>query len=131
MKFLTVAALFAAAAVAMPYAPGSPLTGTTPSSAGTCGNAQLSCCDTLDQNAVVTEDESASLLDLLKGADLDVLSDGVLGKYSGCSALASVEVIEGTVGGQCNNHAACCNGGDGDINGLVNVAVPCLPINVL
>ncbi|KAL4864381.1 hypothetical protein BDV12DRAFT_176252 [Aspergillus spectabilis] len=112
--------------MAMPHAP-SP--SSSPSEValprGACGNAELSCCEDIDETSIVSEEEEASLLKLLSN---DVLSNGVLGKYRGCSALAS---LQGTVGGQCNNHVACCNGGDNEINGLVNVAIPCLPISLL
>ncbi|KAL2863383.1 hydrophobin family protein [Aspergillus lucknowensis] len=123
MKFFAVAALFAASALAIPHAPSSTEIEQSQSS---CGKAQLSCCNELDNGTVVSAEEESSLLDLLGNSD--VLSDGVLGKYRGCGALAS---LQGTVGGQCNNHVACCDVGDTDTSGLVGVAIPCLPLNLL
>ncbi|KAL3463886.1 hypothetical protein BJX64DRAFT_255803, partial [Aspergillus heterothallicus] len=90
----------------------------------TCGRAQLACCAELSDEEVSREDED-SLLNLLGNAD--VLSNGVLGRYRGCSGLVS---LQSAVGGQCRNNAACCDAGDTELNGLVNIAIPCLPINL-
>ncbi|KAL6233041.1 hypothetical protein BDW75DRAFT_232273 [Aspergillus navahoensis] len=109
----------------------------------TCGNAHLSCCESTDESVSITKEEGEGLLHLL-GGTRNVLSDGLLGKYSGCSSLASVQGIvgagggQGLVSGQCNNHVACCDAGENELvgtnskqNGLANVAVPCVPVQVL
>ncbi|KAL4920042.1 hypothetical protein BDW62DRAFT_199132 [Aspergillus aurantiobrunneus] len=131
MKFFTVAALLATTVTAMPHAPSMDIQQTQKQ----CGRAELSCCDSVDNSTPLTHQEHESLLDLLGGSLSGALSNGGVGKFGGCSSLASVDGVLGTdgkglVGGQCNNHVACCDAGDNDINGLVNVAIPCVPVNV-
>ncbi|KAL3452765.1 hypothetical protein BJX65DRAFT_302672 [Aspergillus insuetus] len=128
MKLLIISTLLAAAtALALPTEhPGTGTeTSTTETQDGyTCGRAQLACCPDQESTSISREEED-SLLNLLGGSD--VLANGVLGRYRGCSGLAS---LQSAVGGQCNNNAACCDAGDTELNGLVNVAIPCLPINL-
>ncbi|KAL4899611.1 hypothetical protein BDW74DRAFT_183568 [Aspergillus multicolor] len=144
----TVLATILATATAIPHAPApvpahgsnSDLTGNAAlisqaQSENKCGNAHLSCCESTDNSVSISEEEKLGLLDLLGGRS-DLLNN-LLGKYSGCSSLASVEGIvgagggQGLVSGQCNNHVACCDAGDNQLTGVLNVAVPCIPVNVL
>ncbi|KAL4936432.1 hypothetical protein BDV06DRAFT_93194 [Aspergillus oleicola] len=134
MRFLALAA-FISAALAMPQPNGPAVEQNTALSKDTCGSAQLSCCESTDKSVHLTQEEEEGLLHLLGGGS-NVLSDGVLGKYSGCSELVSVNALlgaesNGLVSGQCNNHVACCNAGPQELDGLANVAVPCVPVNVL
>ncbi|KAL2856443.1 hypothetical protein BJY01DRAFT_242778 [Aspergillus pseudoustus] len=127
MKFLALATLFAAAAIAMPTdctAPSTSIEQSTTQTENTCGRAQLACCPDASSEDVSRE-ERASLLNLLGNSD--VLSNGVLGRYRGCSGLVS---LQAAVGGQCNSNVACCNTGDNEFNGLINVGIPCVPINL-
>ncbi|KAL4793687.1 hypothetical protein BDV19DRAFT_366085 [Aspergillus venezuelensis] len=133
MRFLALATLFAATALAAPGAPS--LTQNTALSKDTCGSAQLSCCDSEDNSVSITKEDEEGLLHLL-GGGASVLSDGVLGKYSGCSELIPVNALigaegNGLISGQCNNHVACCNAGPQTQDGVVNAAIPCIPVNVL
>ncbi|PTU19679.1 hypothetical protein P175DRAFT_0534132 [Aspergillus ochraceoroseus IBT 24754] len=123
MKFFAVAALFATAAIAMPHEPSYTAVDQTQN---ICGKAQLSCCNALDSSAHVSKDEENDLLALLGEGLLN--NGGVLGKYHGCSPLVS---LVGNIGEQCDNHVACCNDVSSNNNGVVNVVVPCLPVNVL
>ncbi|KAL2809433.1 hypothetical protein BJX63DRAFT_405846 [Aspergillus granulosus] len=130
MKFLALATLFAAVALAMPAdhhgsEGDSGSEGHNDSQPGyACGQAQAACCPDLNREDITREQEGA-LLDLLGNSDI---APNLLGGYRGCSSLVS---LQNTVGGQCNNHVACCNAGDTELNGLVNIAIPCLPINLL
>ncbi|KAL4933261.1 hydrophobin family protein [Aspergillus undulatus] len=134
MKFLALATLVATA-LAMPQ-PGPPRIEQNPAlTQNSCAKAQLSCCDTIEKKTEITQEEEEGLLSLLNGGSS--IANGLLGKYSGCSALlSSVNGLigadgKGLVGGQCNNHVACCNTGPGgDQDGLANVAIPCIPVQV-
>ncbi|OJJ59169.1 hypothetical protein ASPSYDRAFT_89883 [Aspergillus sydowii CBS 593.65] len=143
MKFLAIAAL-AATALAIPNGPGYGASNNdytsqqdidqeqtiTPQS---CGKAQLSCCSSEDKTTKVSPQASKDLLNLLGNDALD----GLLGNYKGCAPLVDADVLnipELLKQGQCNNNFACCNQNDsGDINqqGLVNAAIPCIPVKVL
>ncbi|KAL4757719.1 uncharacterized protein BDW70DRAFT_163298 [Aspergillus foveolatus] len=156
-SLIAIAVLGLQMASAAPYAPGSSNAAiiSQAQEQNTCGNAHLSCCESTDNSVSLTQEEEEGLLHLLGGTS-SVLSDGLLGKYSGCSSLASVEGIlgagggQGLVSGQCNNHVACCDAGDNELvgflktraavlkpdskgiqNGLANVAVPCVPVQIL
>jgi hypothetical protein len=85
MKLLILSILAAATALAFPTEhPGTGTeTSTTEAQDGnTCGRAQLACCPDQESTTISREEED-SLLNLLGGSD--VLANGVLGQYRGCS----------------------------------------------
>jgi hypothetical protein len=84
MKLLILATLLATA-LAFPTSPagtGTEASTTENQDGNTCGRAQLACCPDLEATSISRE-EGDSLLNLLDGSD--VLANGVLGGYRGCS----------------------------------------------
>ncbi|KAL4803398.1 hypothetical protein BDV18DRAFT_144692 [Aspergillus unguis] len=152
MRFFAITALLATTALAMPgnlYPNGgNPGTGVEPTNPGndgntggnngnggngdnsqagqTCGAAQLSCCKSNgDFNNSPDNTASASGLAGLLGLG-NVLTgalDGLLGGYAACNVLSGVD--------SCNEETVCCNPSDTPQFGLVNVNIPCIPINAL
>ncbi|PGH27231.1 hypothetical protein AJ80_01188 [Polytolypa hystricis UAMH7299] len=137
MKFSAViVAAFAAVAIAAPGEYRSPGKDVTIEQAqNSCGNSQLYCCNKSIQ-ANNNEDVSTSLLNLGKligGGNGEGLVGGLFGQ---CSKLtANVNVIGGAVSDllnqNCKTTAACCQNTNSEANGVVAVALPCIPVAAL
>ncbi|WEW56061.1 hypothetical protein PRK78_001496 [Emydomyces testavorans] len=138
MKFFFSASFFALA-TAVAAAPGyGPSAGTPPSltneqAIAKCGNANLSCCnkEINKVNAQGVDSDFGVLNGLLKNANIQDIS-----VFDQCSKL---DVGVGVLGAgltdllnqKCKQTAACCQNNKSEANGLVALAVPCIPLNVL
>ncbi|KAJ5311897.1 hypothetical protein PENANT_c022G01968 [Penicillium antarcticum] len=127
MKFFIPTVLLAATAMAMPSAP---LGGNKLENAvNQCGNgAKMSCCNKINKNEGVTQNNVGVLSNVL-GA---IGSDG-LGIGQGCTQLDIPVSVLGAAGltdflkKNCQQNVACCQDTSSEANGnLVGVALPCV-----
>ncbi|KAJ5552044.1 Hydrophobin [Penicillium sp. DV-2018c] len=138
MKFFVPAFLLAATAMALP---GSGSHGVAPQSenevenaVNQCGNgAQMSCCNKINKNEGVTQNNIGVLSNVL-GA---IGSEG-LGLGQGCTQLDIPVSVIGAAGltdflkKNCQQNVACCQNSNSQANGnLVGVALPCVSLGGL
>ncbi|KAH8173697.1 fungal hydrophobin domain-containing protein [Sarocladium implicatum] len=94
-----------------------------------CGNDQtISCCNSVKQGDNVSQ-SSGVLSGVLNG----LLADGV-DVNAQCSKIdvAVLIGVQDLLNDQCTSNVACCQNSESEAsNGLVNAALPCVPIGTL
>jgi len=101
-----------------------------------CGNAQLSCCNKKIQNFGDNTQVNSGILNGVLGSLLNGGPVSNIGIFDQCSKLSAAAGILGAgvsdiANSQCKQNIACCQQTSSNANGLVAVALPCIPVAAL
>ncbi|EER27741.1 hypothetical protein D8B26_006156 [Coccidioides posadasii str. Silveira] len=131
MKFFTAASFFAlatAVAAAPSYNQGTPSV-TKEQAIAKCGNSNISCCNKqVNKISAKGPDTDIGVLNgLLKNVNLEDIPIFDQCSKLNIAALGATDLLNR----QCQQTAACCQNTESNANGVVALAVPCIPINIL